>query len=160
LSNKHKVLFATFVLALTAVSAAETSDPVSNLWQSKFQLRVGAFFPDLDSSIRIDSDLGGVGDGLDFERDLGMPDHKSTLYGGASWQISSKHVLEWEFFDLGRDGRTITDRSWNIGDATILANGRIDSAWRQAPGRSGNVSGLNCKWRAGFFWRRTRPMCK
>jgi len=117
------------LLAFSAASGGESSEPVSNLWENKFQLRVGVFFPDLDSSIRIDSDLGRVGDGLDFERDLGMPDHKSTFYGGASWQFSPKHVVEWEFFDLGRDGQISAERSWDIGDTTILADGQIDSAF-------------------------------
>ena len=111
------------------MSAGESSDPVSSIWDRTFQLRVGVFFPDLDSSIRIDSDFGRFGDGLDFERDLGMSESKTTFYGGASWQFAAKHVLEWEFFDLGRDGLTTVEKSWDIGDTTILANGQIASTF-------------------------------
>jgi len=116
-------------LVISGVSAAQSNDPVSTLWDSTSQLRVGVFFPDLDSSIRIDSDLGRIGDGLDFERDLGMAESKSTLYGGASWRFARKHVLEWEFFDLGRNGLATVEKSWDIGDTTILANGQIASTF-------------------------------
>lgn len=117
------------LLAFSGVSAAQGNDPVSSIWDSTFQLRVGVFFPDLDSSIRIDSSLGRIGDGLDFERDLGMAESKTTLYGGASWRFAAKHILEWEFFDLGRSGLTTVQRSWDIGDTTILANGQIASTF-------------------------------
>lgn len=127
--NKHRFFLAALLLAFSGASAGEGNGPVSTIGDSTFQLRVGVFFPDLDSSIRIDSSLGRIGDGLDFERDLGMAERKSTLYGGASWRFASKHVLEWEFFDLGRDGLTTVERSWDIGDTTILADGRIESTF-------------------------------
>jgi hypothetical protein len=127
--SKYRRFILTLLLAFSGVSAAQSNDPVSPIWDSTVQLRVGVFFPDLDSSIRIDSDLGRIGDGLDFERDLGMPGSKSTLYGGASWRFARKHVLEWEFFDLGRNGLTTVEKSWDIGDTTILANGQISSAF-------------------------------
>ena len=127
--NKHRSFFVALLLAVSGASAGEGYDPVPTIWDSTFQLRIGVFFPDLDSSIRIDSTLGRIGDGLDFERDLAMADSKTTLYGGASWRFSRKHVLEWEFFDLPRDGLTTVERSWDIGDTTILANGQISSTF-------------------------------
>jgi len=129
LSNKHRFFLAALLLAFSGASAGEGNGPVSTIRDSTFQLRVGVFFPDLDSSIRIDSSLGRIGDGLDFERDLGMAESKTTLYGGASWRFAAKHVLEWEFFDLGRSGLTTVQRSWDIGDITILANGQIASTF-------------------------------
>jgi len=127
--SKYRRFILTLLLAFSGVSAAQSNDPISTLLDSTFQLRVGVFFPDLDSHIRIDSSLGQIGDGIDFERDLGMAESKSTLYGGASWKFAKKHVLEWEFFDLGRDGLTTVEKSWDIGDTTILANGQIASTF-------------------------------
>jgi hypothetical protein len=121
------VVALTFVLSGTAAWADEDSS--QNLWDYTFQLRAGAFFPDLDSSIRLDSSLGRIGDGLNFERDLGMDDAKNTFYAGASWQFARKHTLEWEFFDLGRDGTVIIDSAREIGDSTILADGQISSTF-------------------------------
>ena len=120
---------AAFLLALSGTTLADSTEPVSTNWGYTFQLRAGVFFPDLDSSIRIDSSLGSIGDGLDFERDLGMSESKSTFYGGASWQFAPKHILEWEFFDLGRDGLVTAEGSWDIGDTTVLANGQISSTF-------------------------------
>ena len=127
--SKYRRFIVTLLLAFSGVSAGESNEPVSALRDSTFQLRVGVFFADLDSAIRIDSELGRIGDGLDFERDLGMAESKSTLYGGASWRFAPKHMLEWEFFDLGRNGLTTVERSWDIGDTTILANGQIASTF-------------------------------
>lgn len=127
----YKLLFflVALLLAFSGASAGKSNDPVPTAWDRTFQLRVGVFFPDLDSSIRIDSDLGQIGDGLNFERDLGMSESKTTLYAGVSWRFARKHVLEWEFFDLGRDGLTTVEKSRNIGNTTILANGQISSAF-------------------------------
>lgn len=58
-----------------------------------------------------------------------MSEKKTTFYGGASWRLAKKHILEWEFFDLGRDGLTTVEKSWDIGDKTILADGRIASTF-------------------------------
>ena len=110
MNNKHRFFLTVLLLGFSGVSAAQSNDPVSTLWDSTFQLRVGVFFPDLDSHIRIDSSLGQIGDGIDFERDLGMSESKTTFYGGASWQFANKHVVEWEFFDLGRDGLTTVEK--------------------------------------------------
>jgi hypothetical protein len=129
LGNEHRFFLVALLLAFSGASAGESYEPVSALRDGTFQLRVGVFFADLDSSISIDSDLGRIGDGLDFERDLGMSETKSTLYGGASWRFATKHILEWEFFDLGRGGLTTVEKSWDIGDTTILANGQIASSF-------------------------------
>jgi hypothetical protein len=129
LNNKHRSFLAVLLLVFSVASAGESNGPVSTIWDSTFQLRVGVFFPDLDSHIRIDSSFERIGDGIDFEQDLGMSESKTTFYGGASWQFANKHILEWEFFDLGRDGLTTAERSWEIGDTTILANGQIESTF-------------------------------
>ena len=126
---EHRFFLVALLLGFSGAAVGESNDPVPTIWDSKYQLRVGVFFADLDSSIRIDSDLGRIGDGLDFERDLGMSESKTTLYGGASWRFATKHVLEWEFFDLGRDGLTAVEKSWDIGDTTILANAQIASTF-------------------------------
>lgn len=129
LKYKHRLICLALLLAVSGASAGESAEPVSPIWDRTFQLRAGFFVPNLDSSIRIDSDFGRIGDGLNFERDLGMSESKTTAYGGVSWQFAARHVLEWEYFDLGRDGLVTTERSWDIGDTTILADGQIASTF-------------------------------
>ena len=58
-----------------------------------------------------------------------MSESKTTAYGGVSWRFAAKHILEWEYFDLGRDGLVATERRWDIGDTTILADGQIASTF-------------------------------
>jgi hypothetical protein len=118
---------AVILCALSGVSGGETNESARSVLDNRFQLRLGEFFPNLDSSVRMDADFGRPGDGLDFERDLGLSDSKETFYGGVSWRFSPRHILELEYFDFARGGITTADRAWDIGNTTVLATGQIAS---------------------------------
>ena len=110
--------------ALCALALCQHAEPnharSESILSDRFQLRLGAFWPELDSQItRTRRD--GPGDKLDFERHLNLDENKSTFYGGAAWRINDTHSLDLEYFDLGREGRIVADRSWDIGDTTVLA---------------------------------------
>ena len=123
------LVLAVILCALSGLAVGETSGSAHSVLDDHFQIRIGEFFPDLDSSIRMDADFGRPGDGLDIEQDLGISESKSTVYGGVSWRFAPRHVLELEYYDLARGGLTEVDRAWNIGDTTILANGLISSTF-------------------------------
>lgn len=99
-----------------------------SIFHDHLQLRVGAFWPELHSSISL-STADRTGDRLDFEDDLDLDENKTTFYGGIAWRFSSRHSLDLEYFDLGRDGSRTADKSWDIGDYTVLAEGRINSTF-------------------------------
>ena len=141
MNNKHRSFLAVLLLVFSVASAGESNGPVSTIWDSTFQLRVGVFFPDLDSHIRIDSSFERIGDGIDFEQDLGMSESKTTFYGGASWQFANKHILEWEFFDLGRDGLTTTEDRGRSGTPRYLRMARLSQ--HSMCGLTGLLTGID-----------------
>jgi hypothetical protein len=102
----------------------------------KYTIWLGGFFPNLDSNIRMDSDMGTLGDGLDFEETLGLEDAKSVLFGGFRWRPSFRHMVEFEFIRLDRAGQVsgITE-NFDIGDYEVRAGGRIDTVFDVAISR-------------------------
>ena len=122
-------ILAVLLCTLPGISAAETNESAHSILDNRLQIRLGMFFPAIDSSIRMDSRFGSPGDGLNFERDLGMSDSESIAYGGVSWRFSPRHMLALEYYDLARSGLTDVDRTLDIGDTTILGNGLIASTF-------------------------------
>lgn len=117
-------LFGLFLAALAGYASAGSRD--EPVFKDRFQLRLGAFLPRLDSTVE-NSGERSRGDRLDFESDLGLDDSKTTFYGGASWRFARRHMVEIEYFDLARNGRESNDRAWTIGDKTLLVGGQVDS---------------------------------
>ena len=112
-----------FAIGSSLTSAATRK---ASVFEDTFQLRLGAFFPSLDSTVQ-QSGERTPGDRLEFERDLGLDDSKTTFYGGATWRFAQRHQLELEHFDLSRSGRRANQREWVIGDKTLLIGGEIKS---------------------------------
>ena len=97
MNNKHRSFLAVLLLVFSAASAGESNGPVSTIWDSTFQLRVGVFFPDLDSHIRIDSSFDRIGDGIDFEQDLGMSESKTTFMEALPGNLPTSTSLNGSF---------------------------------------------------------------
>jgi len=123
------LILAVLLCALSGLSVGETNESEHSILEDTLQIRIGTFFPAIDSSIRMDSRFGSPGDGLNFERDLGMSDSESIAYGGVSWRFSPRHMLALEYYDLARNGLTEVDKTLDIGDTTILDNGMIASTF-------------------------------
>jgi len=123
------LILAVILCALSGLSVGETNESAHSILDDNLQIRIGEFFPGIDSSIRMDTSFGRPGSRLDFEQDLGISESKSTVYGGVSWRFSPRHVLGLEYYDLARGGLTEVDKTWNIGDTAILGNGQIASTF-------------------------------
>ena len=123
------LILAVILCALSGLSVGETNESAHSIFDNNLQIRIGEFFPGIDSSIRMDTSFGRPGSRLDFEQDLGISESKSTVYGGVSWRFSPRHVLGLEYYDLARGGLTEVDKTWNIGDTAILGNGQIASTF-------------------------------
>jgi hypothetical protein len=138
--SSFAVLLFTAIFLFTAVAHAESggrfTTPDYSILNQKWRFWLGGFFPRVDSSVRLDSDMGSPGDGLDLEDILGLSDRKSTLWGGAHWRISRRNQVEFEFNNLRRSGNNIqTLEDYQIGDYIIAANGEIDTTFNVTLGR-------------------------
>jgi hypothetical protein len=129
------VVFSIFVALLGSVSGNANAED-NPMLQDRFAIYLGGFFPQVSSSVRLDSDILGPGDGLDVENSLGLEDSKSVLWGGARWKISRRNQIEFEFANLNRSGSVtaITDPI-EIEDSIVQAGGNISTTFDVTLGR-------------------------
>lgn len=125
---KLELTITTVILSLCAPAIAQDK----NDWQSwpladQFTIGVDAFFPDLDTRVRIDASDSSPGTTIDFEQNLGMSDTESLPALSASWRFARKHQLNLDIFRLDRSGSAITATDIQIGDETFTVNLPISS---------------------------------
>ena len=125
---KVKLTITVAVLSLCAPAMAQDK----NDWQSwpmgdRFTIGVDAFFPSLDTRVRIDASDSSPGTTIDFEQNLGMSDTETLPALSASWRFARKHQLTLDIFSLDRSGSAITATDIKIGDETITVNLPISS---------------------------------
>jgi hypothetical protein len=111
------LLAAAFVLLLPTASLAQAADE----WREwplgdPFRIKLEAFFPRLDTSVRLDASDGSMGTTIDFEQNLGMSDTESLPAFGFSWRFAKKHQLIFDYFDLSRSGSAVTTTEIRFGD--------------------------------------------
>ena len=95
--------------------------------QPKFEFRVGAFLDNVDSRIVRDADNGRVGDEIDVENLLGLPEEETLLHAEALYRIGYFHRLEMGYLKSSRSGTTTLQRSIDFGDRTFPEGTTVDS---------------------------------
>ena len=85
-------------------------------------VNVGAFFANLETTVRIDATNGAFGTAISFERDLGLDDTKTTLAAGAHWRFLKRSRLDFTYFELDRSGASSTSVNIRVGDNVFQAN--------------------------------------
>jgi hypothetical protein len=137
-----KLLVSGLILALifaggTAIAESHSEKQFYNhMLDDRFSLWIGGFFPDVESTIRLDSEMGGPGDEISFENFLGLEDSKTTLWGGFRWRISRRNQLEFEFNNLNRSGSvSASTNPIDVGEETIQLGARIDTTFDLALAR-------------------------
>ena len=68
----------------TAKAESDPELPGHAFTKQKWTFWVGGFFPNVESKVRLDSDLGSPGDGINLEDTLGLDDSKTVLWGRRS----------------------------------------------------------------------------
>jgi outer membrane protein len=92
-----------------------------------FDIRVGAFFADINSTISRDTADGVPGFEIDLEDVLNAPDDETAFEADAVWRIGQHHRLELGYFELVRNGRATLEDSLEFGDQVFQAGTVIDS---------------------------------
>jgi len=85
-------------------------------------VNVGSFFANLETTIRLDSTLGDLGTGINFEQDLGLDDTKTRLMADGYWRFFKRHTLTASYFDLDRSGDSSSTINIRFGDNIFQAN--------------------------------------
>lgn len=112
-------------LALPAAAQENGKYPGFN---DPFKVYVGGFSPQLKTKITINGD-NVTPPPIDIEDVLGVSDGESVVWGGVQWTISRRNSIEFEFFQLNRDGFIdLFPEPIEVGDL-IIENGTINSAF-------------------------------
>lgn len=92
------------VLVIALVPPAQAQDEGKYArFDQRFKIYLGGFFPQTSSEISINGTVVNPPP-IDVENLLGVEDSSAVLWGGAMWRISRRNSLEFEFFQLDRDG--------------------------------------------------------
>lgn len=114
-------------MVVAAPAAAQTDD-----WQDwplgrKFEIAAEAYFPSLDTKIRVDATDGTPGTVIDFEQNLGMDDTETVPVVDFDWRFSKKHRLKVGYFSLNRSGAAVTVTEIRFGDTVFTADLPVSS---------------------------------
>lgn len=104
-------------MSIVSVSAfAQDDDWASWPLGEKFSIGVNAFFPSLDTTVRLDSSNGDPGTYISFEQNLGMQDTESLPSYVADWRFAKRHNITLGHYNLDRSGSSITSSEIRFGD--------------------------------------------
>jgi len=114
---------------LTNPAMAQSQDSGTyEKFNAKWRVYVGGFFPSMSSKINISGDNTSPPP-IDIGKKLGVEENNSVPWGGVQWHISQRNSLEFEFFELNRDGFIdLVPEPIEVADL-IIESGSIDTAF-------------------------------
>ena len=116
------------VCLISSSAAAQSSDDWQDwLMGRRFEISGDAFFPSLDTKVRVDATDGTPGTVIDFEQNLGMSDTETLPVLSFDWRFAKKHRLNVGYFSLKRSGSTVTITQIRFGDTVFDVNLPISS---------------------------------
>jgi hypothetical protein len=120
-ANYNMYIRLLIALLLLPIAALADGGDQSN----KYFMMVGGFWPDVNTTARIDGNEGRIGTKLDFESDLGLQDREALFTIGAGMRIGERHYLDLLYFDLSREATHALERTISVGDETFTAHATV-----------------------------------
>jgi hypothetical protein len=108
------------------LAGSDESSTASSLFDSKYTLALGGFFPRVHSTFTLDGPRGG-GTEIDVEDDLGLDSDTSSAWVSFDWRFKPRHQLHVEWFQLNRKGSLAAGRSLTIDDTTVGVGSLLES---------------------------------
>ncbi len=128
--SKSALAFALVLLSGLAtervLADSDKSAAVTSLFDSKYSLALGGFFPRVKSKFTLNGP-GGGGTEIDMEDDLGLNSGTSSAWIAFDWRFKPRHKLEVEWFQLNRKGSRSASRSFTIDNTTVGVGASVDS---------------------------------
>ena len=100
--------------------ASEEPDYAGPVLDDKYFLVIGGFFPNINSEVRVDSTSGTPGTGFDLEDDLGLDSSTASPYLYFRWRYHPAHRVEFEYYELLRNGASITHGDFREGETFAI----------------------------------------
>ena len=90
----YMLLFA-FTAPLTVINVAAAEDELTVAFPDQWMVRVGAYIVDgSNTQFSINSDVGGLGTTIDYQRDLGGEDGDSIPRIDAYYRFNARHRID------------------------------------------------------------------
>lgn len=94
---------------------------------SKFDIWVGWFRADQDSTIRVDSSSFDLGTELNLEDDFGLDKTLNKVFrGGVSWQFAPRHAFSVEYYQFRRNSSSSAARDFKWDDIEVSLGTQVD----------------------------------
>lgn len=120
------------------MSAGAQEDLVLDRWSFK----VGTYFPDTKTRIRVDGPDGSIGTVIQYEEELELRGSDVSIDVGAAWRFAKKHAVEVEYFNISRSGNATLDARIEFGDTVFEELFDVDSYLRTKVMRLGYAYSL------------------
>ena len=106
---------------------AEAADP----WP-KFELAIGGFVTESDTTVQINSETLGVGAVIDLENVLGVERNFRTYRVDALYRFGTtrRNEIEFHYYDSKRDGDKVLDQDLQIGDTIFPAGTGVSTEFK------------------------------
>lgn len=108
------------LVAGAAALRAEELDP-------RVELSFALYDPSFDSRVRLDSEVLGVGTGLDLERDLGIDSSSQELRVALGFRLGERFRLDADHVGFDRSGSNTLSRQVQFGDVVYAADAELAS---------------------------------
>jgi len=120
------ILIITAVLFSANLALASDESPVG---KDKFKLSLGAFFPAIDSQVKIDSKEFGEGTEIDLEDDLGFDEDVNLGRIEGYWRFAPKHRLYLGYYGFDRDAQHAIEEEIEWDDKVFVVGAELKSKW-------------------------------
>ena len=117
------------VVASLSVSQSAVADdePVSS-FPDKWMIRAGAYVVDgSNTQVSVNSDVGGLGTTIDYQRDLGGEDGDTIPRVDAYYRFNDKHRIDFTTFSISRRGERTLAIDIDLGDQDFTFGETVNS---------------------------------
>jgi hypothetical protein len=111
------------LIAALASSAALRAEPLD----PKVELSLSLYDASFDSKVRLDSDVLGLGDRLDLERDLGVDSSSQVLRAEVGFRLGDRFRLDLDHVSFDRSGSNTLSREIQFGDVVYAGNASLEA---------------------------------
>ena len=103
---RHRLAWVALLSVATGVNA-ETA-----FGEETVVLRLGSYFSDFDTNVKLSGPNGGTG--INLEDALGLDSDQAVFRGGIAWRIAPRHRLTLEYVDFNRESTGVSERDFTI----------------------------------------------
>jgi hypothetical protein len=124
----RKIQFLLLFLAalfVQSVYAQRYISPQGDTVDPRFQLSLGGYFPEMTTSMRIDTKIG-IGTELSLEDLFNLEKEMSVFRIAGNFDISRRSTLQGSYVGINRDNTVTLERDITIGDTTYNAGAQME----------------------------------